>query len=54
MMRNVTPVYGISQHKIHSKYFLGPLEVTGKITFIMETDAELNQLLNKHSASHCS
>ena len=46
MKRNVTPVYGISQTQDPFSVFLGPIEVTGKITFIMETDAELTRFLN--------
>jgi hypothetical protein len=46
MKRNVTPVYGISQTQDPFSIFLGPIEVTGKITFIMETDAELTRFLN--------
>ena len=45
MKRNVTPVYGISQTQDPFNIFLGPIEVTGKITFIMETDAELTRFL---------
>jgi hypothetical protein len=45
MMRNVTPVYGISNVQNPFSVFLGPLEVSGKITFIMETDAELTRYL---------
>ena len=45
MKRNVTPVYGISATQDPFNIFLGPIEVTGKITFIMETDAELTRFL---------
>lgn len=45
MKRPATPVYGISQTQNPYNVFLGPLEVTGKITFIMETDAELTRFL---------
>jgi hypothetical protein len=45
MTRPVTPVYGISNTQNPYNIFLGPLEVTGKITFIMETDAELTRFL---------
>jgi hypothetical protein len=45
MKRPATPVYGISQTQDPFNVFLGPLEVTGKITFIMETDAELTRFL---------
>jgi hypothetical protein len=46
MSRPVTPVYGISNTQNPYSVFLGPLEVTGKITFLMETDAELTRFLN--------
>jgi hypothetical protein len=46
MSRPVTPVYGISNTQNPYQVFLGPLEVTGKITFLMETDAELTRFLN--------
>ena len=46
MKRPVTPIYGIAQTQDPYQVFLGPLEVTGKITFIMETDAELTNFLS--------
>jgi hypothetical protein len=46
MARSVTPVYGISSTQNPYNIFLGPLEVTGKITFIMEDDTELTRYLN--------
>jgi hypothetical protein len=46
MARSVTPVYGISNTQNPYQVFLGPLEVTGKITFIMEDDTELTRYLN--------
>jgi hypothetical protein len=46
MKRPVTPIYGISNTQDPYQVFLGPLEVTGKITFIMETDAQLENFLN--------
>lgn len=45
MARSVTPVYGISATQNPYNIFLGPLEVTGKITFIMEDDTELTRYL---------
>jgi hypothetical protein len=45
MARPVTPVYGIASTQNPYQVFLGPLEVTGKITFLMETDAELTRFL---------
>jgi hypothetical protein len=46
LKRPVTPIYGISNTQDPFQVFLGPLEVTGKITFIMETDAQLTNFLN--------
>jgi len=46
MARSVTPVYGISSTQNPYNIFLGPLEVTGKITFIMEDDTELTRFLS--------
>jgi hypothetical protein len=46
MARSVTPVYGISNTQNPYNIFLGPLEVTGKITFIMEDDTELTRFLS--------
>ncbi len=45
MSRPVTPVYGISNTQNPYNIFLGPLEVTGKITFLMEADTELTRFL---------
>ena len=45
MMRNVTPVYGISATQDPYQVFLGPLEVTGKVTFMMENNDELTNFL---------
>jgi hypothetical protein len=45
MKRNVTPVYGISNTQNPFNVFLGPLETTGKVTFIMENDTELTRYL---------
>jgi hypothetical protein len=45
MKRPVTPVYGISATQNPYNVFLGPLEVTGKITFVMEADTELTRYL---------
>ena len=46
MKRNVTPVYGIASTQDPYQVFLGPLEVTGKITFMMENDTELTRFLS--------
>jgi hypothetical protein len=45
MKRPVTPIYGISQTQNPYQVFLGALEVTGKITFVMEADTELTRFL---------
>jgi hypothetical protein len=45
MKRNVTPVYGISNTQSPFNVFLGPLETTGKVTFIMEDNTELTRYL---------
>lgn len=45
MNRPVTPVYGISSTQNPYNIFLGPLEVTGKVTFLMENDTELTRYL---------
>ena len=46
MKRPATPIYGISATQDPYQVFLGPLEVTGKITFVMEDDSELLNFLN--------
>lgn len=46
MARPVTPIYGISNTQQPYQVFLGPLEVTGKITFVMENDSQLLNYLN--------
>jgi hypothetical protein len=45
MKRPVTPVYGISATQNPYQIFLGPLEVSGKIKFVMEADTELTRYL---------
>jgi hypothetical protein len=46
MKRPVTPIYGIASTQDPFQVFLGPLEVTGKITFIMEDDTQLTNFLS--------
>jgi len=46
MKRAVTPIYGISNTQNPYQVFLGPLEVTGKIKFVMDADTELTRYLN--------
>jgi hypothetical protein len=46
MKRPATPIYGISNTQDPYQVFLGPLEVTGKITFVMDSDAQLLNFLN--------
>jgi hypothetical protein len=45
LARPVTPIYGISNTQDPYQVFLGPLEVSGKVTFIMENDTELTRFL---------
>ena len=46
MKRPATTIYGVASTQDPFQVFLGPLEVTGKITFIMEDDAQLTNFLN--------
>jgi hypothetical protein len=46
MKRPATPIYGISSTQDPYQVFLGPLEVTGKITFVMDNDDQLLNFLN--------
>jgi len=46
MARPATPIYGISNTQDPYQVFLGPLEVTGKITFVMDNDSQLLNFLN--------
>lgn len=46
LKRPVTPIYGISSTQNPYQIFLGPLEVTGKLNFVMENDTELTRYLN--------
>jgi hypothetical protein len=45
MKRPVTPIYGISQTQDPFNVFVGALDVTGDIEFIMEADTELTRYL---------
>jgi hypothetical protein len=45
MSRAVTPIYGISNTQNPYQIFLGPLEVTGKLKFVMEDNTELTRYL---------
>lgn len=45
MKRNVTPIYGISNTQNPYQVFLGALEVTGNIKFVMENDDQLTNFL---------
>jgi hypothetical protein len=49
MSRPATPIYGISNTQDPYQVFLGPLEVTGKITFVMEDDSHCLTSLTTHS-----
>jgi hypothetical protein len=46
LKRSVTPIYGISGTQNPYEIFVGPIDVSGKFTFVMENDAELNRFLN--------
>lgn len=46
MKRAVTPIYGISNTQNPYQVFLGALEVTGSIKFVMTADTELTRFLN--------
>lgn len=46
MTRAATPIYGISNTQNPYQIFLGPLEVTGSIKFVMDNDNELLRFLN--------
>lgn len=46
MKRPVTPIYGIATTQNPYQVFLGPLEVTGKVTFVMENDSQLLNFLD--------
>jgi hypothetical protein len=45
MKRPVTPIFGISNTQNPYQVFSGALEVTGKVTFLMEADTELTRYL---------
>jgi hypothetical protein len=45
LKRSVTPIYGISSTQNPYQVFLGALEVTGKLNFVMENNAELTRYL---------
>ena len=45
MKRPATPIFGISNTQNPFQVFLGALEVTGKVTFLMEADTELTRYL---------
>jgi hypothetical protein len=45
MKRPVTPIYGIGSTQNPYQVFVGALEVTGKVTFVMEADTQLTNYL---------
>jgi len=45
MKRGVTPIYGIGQTQNPYSVFVGGLEVTGTLKFVMEADTELTRFL---------
>jgi hypothetical protein len=46
MTRSVTPIYGIASTQNPFTVFVGALEVTGSLKFVMEADTELVRFLN--------
>lgn len=46
MKRPVTPIYGVAQTQNPYSVFVGALETTGKITFVMENDTQLTNFLS--------
>ena len=46
MKRPVTPIFGIGNTQNPYQVFVGALEVTGKITFLMENDTQLTNYLS--------
>lgn len=46
LARPVTPIYGISTTQNPYSIFLGGLEVSGSVTFVMEDDTELTRFLS--------
>ena len=51
MKRPVTPIFGIGNTQNPYQVFVGALEVTGKVTFLMEADTQLtNYLTNTQPA----
>jgi hypothetical protein len=51
MKRPVTPIYGISQTQDPFQVFVGALDGTGDIEFIMEADTELTRYLTNTQPS---
>jgi hypothetical protein len=51
MKRSVTPVFGISNTQNPYQIHLGALEVTGKLTFVMEDNTELTRYLTNAQPS---
>jgi hypothetical protein len=45
LTRSVEPIYGISATQDPYQIFVGGLETSGTLTFVMETDAELTRYL---------
>lgn len=46
MKRTLSPIFGANNSQDPNKMYAGPLEVTGKITFDMADETELNYYLN--------
>lgn len=45
LKRSVTPIYGVSNTQNPYQVFVGALEVTGKLSFVMENNTELTRYL---------
>ena len=46
LKRPVTPIFGIANTQNPYQVFVGPVEVTGKVTFLMENDTQLTNYLS--------
>jgi hypothetical protein len=51
MSRPVTPIYGIANTQNPFSVFVGPVEVTGQLRFVMEADTELTRFLTNTQPS---
>ena len=51
MSRKIDPIFGISNTQAPYQVFVGALQVTGKLTFVMENDDELTRFLTNTQPS---